>query len=58
MNVTIAGTTFDQHEYDARGDVLYLSAGATRAPSWIGTGPSRSPSRRIVWLLRSSHRHL
>jgi uncharacterized protein YuzE len=27
MNVTIAGTTFDQHEYDERGDVLYLSAG-------------------------------
>ncbi|MEA2186215.1 MAG: hypothetical protein QOK16_1226 [Solirubrobacteraceae bacterium] len=30
MNVTIAGTTFDQHEYDERGDVLYLSAGAPR----------------------------
>jgi uncharacterized protein YuzE len=28
MNVTIAGTTFDQHEYDERGDVLYLSRGA------------------------------
>ena len=31
MNVTIAGTTFDQHEYDERGDVLYLSAGDPRA---------------------------
>lgn len=31
MNVTIAGTTFDQHEYDQRGDVLYLSAGRPRA---------------------------
>ncbi len=31
MNVTIAGTTFDQHEYDERGDVLYLSAGPPRA---------------------------
>ena len=31
MNVTIAGTTFDQHEYDARGDVLYLSAGEPRS---------------------------
>ena len=30
MNVTIAGTTFDQHEYDERGDVLYLSAGEAR----------------------------
>lgn len=30
MNVTIAGTTFDQHEYDERGDVLYLSAGVPR----------------------------
>jgi uncharacterized protein YuzE len=27
MTVTIAGTSFDQHEYDARGDVLYLSVG-------------------------------
>lgn len=30
MSITIAGTTFDQHEYDARGDVLYVSAGAPR----------------------------
>ena len=30
MNVTIAGTTFDGHEYDERGDVLYLSAGTPR----------------------------
>jgi len=28
MTVTIAGTSFDQHEYDSRGDVLYLSVGA------------------------------
>jgi uncharacterized protein YuzE len=27
MSVTIAGITFDEHEYDARGDVLYLSVG-------------------------------
>lgn len=33
MNVTIAGTTFDQHEYDERGDVLYLSTGAPRVPA-------------------------
>jgi uncharacterized protein YuzE len=31
MSITIAGTTFDQHEYDERGDVLYLSVGAPRA---------------------------
>ena len=27
MSVAIAGTVFDSHEYDARGDVLYLSVG-------------------------------
>jgi uncharacterized protein YuzE len=32
MMVTIAGTTFDQHEYDERGDVLYLSVGEPRDP--------------------------
>jgi uncharacterized protein YuzE len=30
MNVTIAGITFDRHEYDERGDVLYLSVGPPR----------------------------
>jgi uncharacterized protein YuzE len=30
MTVTIAGTSFDQHEYDERGDVLYLSVGPPR----------------------------
>ena len=30
MSVTIAGTTFDSHEYDDRGDVLYLSVGPPR----------------------------
>lgn len=30
MTVTIAGTTFDQHQYDERGDVLYLSVGTPR----------------------------
>lgn len=33
MTVTIAGTTFDQHEYDERGDVLYLSVGDPREPT-------------------------
>jgi uncharacterized protein YuzE len=32
MNVTIAGINFDQHEYDERGDVLYLSVGLPRQP--------------------------
>lgn len=32
MSITIAGTTFDQHEYDERGDVLYLSVGDPRTP--------------------------
>lgn len=30
MTVTIAGIGFDQHEYDERGDVLYLSVGPPR----------------------------
>jgi uncharacterized protein YuzE len=30
MTVTIAGISFDEHEYDARGDVLYLSVGPPR----------------------------
>jgi uncharacterized protein YuzE len=30
MSVTIAGTTFDSHEYDDRGDVHYLSVGPQR----------------------------
>jgi uncharacterized protein YuzE len=33
MTVTIAGTSFDQHEYDERGDVLYLSVGSPREPA-------------------------
>lgn len=32
MTVTIAGIAFDEHEYDERGDVLYLSIGAPRQP--------------------------
>jgi uncharacterized protein YuzE len=38
VTVTIAGTSFDQHEYDDRGDVLYLSVGPPReAFRTIGT---------------------
>jgi uncharacterized protein YuzE len=33
MTLTIAGTNFDQHQYDERGDVLYLSVGAPREPA-------------------------
>ena len=33
MSVTIAGITFDQHEYDERGDVLYLSVGPPQEAS-------------------------
>jgi uncharacterized protein YuzE len=33
MTLTIAGTNFDQHEYDDRGDVLYLSVGPPRPPA-------------------------
>jgi uncharacterized protein YuzE len=27
MKITVAGITFDNHHYDERGDVLYLSVG-------------------------------
>lgn len=30
MTITVAGVSFDQHEYDERGDVLYLSVGPPR----------------------------
>lgn len=33
MTVTIAGIGFDRHEYDARGDVLYLSVGSAEPPA-------------------------
>ncbi|HEV3094747.1 MAG TPA: DUF2283 domain-containing protein [Solirubrobacteraceae bacterium] len=33
MSLTIAGTIFDQHEYDERGDVLYLSVGEPQEPA-------------------------
>ncbi|HEY8640750.1 MAG TPA: DUF2283 domain-containing protein [Solirubrobacterales bacterium] len=33
MTITIAGTKFDNYEYDARGDVLYLSVGQPREPA-------------------------
>jgi uncharacterized protein YuzE len=33
VTLTIAGTSFDQHEYDPRGDVLYLSVGPPQEPS-------------------------
>ncbi len=33
MTVTVAGINFDQHEYDERGDVLYLSVGPPREPA-------------------------
>lgn len=32
MSVTIAGTNFDHHHYDERGDVLYLSVADYQGP--------------------------
>lgn len=32
MTLTIAGTTFEQHHYDERGDVLYLSVADYKGP--------------------------
>ncbi len=34
MTITIAGTTFDHHLYDSRGDVLYLNVGKPQAEAW------------------------
>jgi Protein of unknown function (DUF2283) len=32
MSITIAGTTFEDHHYDQRGDVLYLSVAHYEGP--------------------------
>jgi YD repeat-containing protein len=32
MSITIAGTTFEDHHYDQRGDVLYLSVARYKGP--------------------------
>lgn len=32
MSITIAGTTFEDHHYDQRGDVLYLSVAQYKGP--------------------------
>ncbi len=32
MSITIAGTTFENHHYDQRGDVLYLSVAHYTGP--------------------------
>jgi uncharacterized protein YuzE len=32
MSITIAGTTFEDHHYDQRGDVLYLSVAHYQGP--------------------------
>jgi hypothetical protein len=40
MSVTIAGITFEHHEYDERGDVLYLSAAGYAGP------PARADATR------------
>jgi uncharacterized protein YuzE len=32
MSITIAGTTFEHHHYDERGDVLYLSVDNYEGP--------------------------
>jgi uncharacterized protein YuzE len=33
MTLTIAGIEFDHHDYDERGDTLYLHAGPSREPA-------------------------
>jgi YD repeat-containing protein len=40
MSVTVAGISFDHHEYDQRGDVLYLSVtGYTGPPARAYASP-------------------
>jgi YD repeat-containing protein len=36
MSVTVAGISFDHHEYDPRGDVLYLSVEGYQGPPATG----------------------
>jgi uncharacterized protein YuzE len=33
MKVTVAGIEFDHHDYDERGDTLYLHVGSPREPA-------------------------
>jgi hypothetical protein len=33
MKITIAGIDFDYHDYDERGDVLYLHVGEPKKPA-------------------------
>ena len=44
MTLTIAGTDFDQHEYDDRGDVLYLASGHHARPPVRSRLPRATPS--------------
>jgi uncharacterized protein YuzE len=39
MSITIDGIEFDQHEYDERGDVLYLSIGDPQVPAETDATP-------------------
>lgn len=39
MSITIDGIEFDSHEYDQRGDVLYLSIGSPRVPAETDATP-------------------
>ncbi len=63
MTFTIAGTSFDQHEYDERGDVLYLSVGMPREPTRTiatpeGHAVDYDESGAVVGMALVSVRHL
>jgi len=45
MSVTIAGTTFEHHHYDERGDVLYLSVAQYEGPP---TSASSTPEGHSI----------
>jgi YD repeat-containing protein len=71
MSVTIAGTTFEHHHYDQRGDLLYLSVAHHEGPSASASSTPEGhnieydEAGRVVgmtltnvrWLLDRDHHH-
>jgi hypothetical protein len=49
MSVTIAGIEFETHEYDARGDVLYLSVDGNDAGGLPSHADATPEGHGIAW---------
>ncbi len=63
MSVTIGGIAFDEHEYDDRGEVLYLSVGPTQEPArtWAtpeGHAVDYDEAGAVIGLVLVNGRHL